>query len=115
MRAISISVYRSPIYSGCSNGGISERYDSLLLIHPEGWIEIDECDPPENLVRVVERRIGSRIYRHLEPVASPVGIGWMSGGSYAGSSDARFCEISDYPLSIHDRRESPEMYEMLSR
>lgn len=115
MKALRIYVYRNPLFKGCANGGISEKYDELLLVCDEGYIDIDENNPPENLVQVVTRNLFSGEYKHIEPVARPTGIGWMAGGAYAAHSDSRFSRISKYPLSIHDRQETPAEYERYSR
>lgn len=119
MKALPIYVYRSSSIGDCSNNGISSRYDQLLLVHPEGYVVIDEENPPENLVKIVEKRSYSRpgeIYRYIEPVAEPKGLGWMAGGNIADNSDSRFCDVSGgYPLQIHDRCESQELYDILSR
>jgi hypothetical protein len=119
MKALPIYVYRNNMFGDCSNGGISSRYDKLLLIHPEGFVEIDENNPPENLVKLMEKRSYSRpgeVYRYIEPVAKPKGLGWMDGGNIAESSDSRFYDVSGgYPLKIHDRCESQELNDLLSR
>lgn len=117
MKALRIYVYRSPLFEGCSNGGISEKYNELLLVHERGNIEIDENNPPENLVKLVVRNFGDGEYKHIEPVAStaPGNVGWMSGGAYASGSDSRFYEISKYPLGIHDRQETQADYDRYSR
>lgn len=109
MKALPINVYKHGNYD-CTNNGISSRYSELLLIHPEGFIEIDESNPPENLVKIVERKLAGKVYKHIEPVAEPKGAGWMSGGNIGYSCDSRFADMSEYPLSIHDRQESWEMY-----
>lgn len=109
MKALPINVFKDG--SGdCTNGGISSRYNRLLLVCEDGFIDIDENDPPENLVHIVTRRFGFGEYRHIEPVASPAGAGWMSGGNIGYSCDSRFSRLSQYPLSIHDRQESWEQY-----
>lgn len=117
MRVISIIVYSNPRYRGCANGGISERYDELLLVHERGPIVIDEDNLPENLVKVVVRNVMGREVRHIEPYNSPDRgcVGWMAGGSYAASSDSRFSEIAGSygALAIHDRQESQQMYDMM--
>jgi hypothetical protein len=115
MKALPITVYSNKKYAGCSNGGISEKFDDLLLIHEEGFIDIDESNPPENLVKVVTRNIFGNEYKHIEPYKKATGIGYMAGGSYAASSDSRFSRVSQYPLAIHDRQETQEQYDMLSR
>lgn len=115
MRALPIEVYRKVKPYDCSNGGISSRFDSLLLLNDEGFIEIDENDPPENLVKLVERQLFGETYLHIEPVKGPDKncAGWMYGGNIACCSDGRF--PSRYPLKIHDRQETWEQYDMLSR
>lgn len=107
MKALPISVYTNSRYAGCSNGGITEQYDQLLLVCDDGFIDVDEKDPPENLVKIVSRRFGTREYRHVEPVARPTPgcAGWMAGGALAYSCDSRFTALSLYPLSVHDRQE----------
>ena len=111
MKALPISVYRTDRTGDCTNGGITSRYDRLLLICDEGFIDIDENDPPENTVRLVERFICGRIYKHIEPIAPPTHLGWMHGGNIAYASDSRF--PSDYPLCVHDRQETQEQYDAL--
>ena len=113
MKALPISVYHTNRLGDCTNGGITSRYDTLLLICDDGFIDIDENDIPENTVRLVERFICGRIYKHLEPIARPVHLGWMDGGNIAYSSDSRFHDMSDYPLCVHDRQETQEQYDAL--
>ena len=114
MKALPINVFKSNL-GDCTNGGISSRYDRLLLVCEEGYVNIDENDPPENLVKIVTRNLFGKEYKHIEPVASPSGIGWMSGGNLGYCSDGRFSKMSQYPLSIHDRQESQELYDAMSR
>ena len=115
MKALPIYVYSNKTYEGCSNNGISEKYDRLLLVCEEGFIDIDENNLPENLVKVVTRNLSHGEYKHIEPYKKAYGVGYMAGGSYASSSDGRFSRISKYPLSIHDRQETQEQYDRLSR
>lgn len=115
MRAIRIDVYRNELYNGCSNGGITERYDELLLVCDDGNIEIDENNLPENLVKMVSRNLRGGEYKHIEPYAPATQFGWMAGGLVAGCSDCRFFKMSQYPLSIHDRQETRERYNQLSQ
>lgn len=115
MKALSIDVYRNGTYD-CTNGGISSKYDELLLVCDEGYIEIDENNLPENLVKIVSEKLcgKDREYKYIEPYKAATKIGWMSGGNIAYSCDSRFSELSDYPLVIHDRQETPEQYARLS-
>lgn len=120
MRALPITVYIPVKYSDCTNGGISSRYAELLCVCPDGWKEIDENDPPENLVHVVCRSICGRNTYHVEPVARPDegNYGWMAGGNYAATCDSRFSTLIGNmycAVSIHDRQETPAEYDMLSR
>lgn len=107
LKALPIYVYSNK-FGDCTNGGISSEYDTLLLIHEEGFIEINQHDIPKNLVKVVTRQLVDGEYKHIEPYHPATGIGWMAGGNYASTSDARFSKISKYPLAIHDRQESQE-------
>lgn len=104
--AIPLYIYDNKAYGNCSNNGISTRFNTVLLIHPEGFIEVDDENPPENLVKIVTRDFGFRgTFTHIEPVARPTGCGWMFGGALVYSSDSRFQEISHYALQLHDRQE----------
>lgn len=108
--------------SDCTNGGISSRHKTLYLLcedqekaqkEPWNWIEVDEDD--ERLVRIVRDTPCGRPYIHAEPVNDPNKreIGYMFGGNFIYTSDSRFPE--DYPIPLHDRSETYEDYEILSR
>lgn len=111
MKALPISIYTDKRIGDCSNNGISSRFKEVLLICETGFIEVDENNPPENLVKLVTRKLFGKEYKHIEPVARPTGVGWMSGGSIVYSCDSRFREMSEYPLMLHDRQESQEEYD----
>lgn len=113
MKALPISIFEDKRIGNCSNNGISDRYREVLLICEDGFIEIDENNPPENLVKLVIRNLWGKEYKHIEPVAKPNGVGWMAGGSLVYSSDSRFRDMSDYPLSLHDRQETQEQYDLM--
>ena len=120
MKAIGVSVYKNAAYAGCSNGGITERFDTLLLVCEDGYIDIDENDPPENLVVYVERCIGGRRCGYIEPFADPPAgrTPYMSGGAYAASCDSRFSDMIGGmygAVPVHDRTETWEEYDLLSR
>lgn len=111
MKALPISVFRTDRLGDCTNGGITSRYDELLLICEDGFVDIDPENPPANAVVLVSRYIAGRIYKHLEPLATPQHLGWMHGGNLAYTSDSRFPH--DYPLCVHDRQETQEQYDYL--
>jgi hypothetical protein len=113
MKALPINVYRTQSYSDCTNGGITSRYNRLLLVCDEGHVEVDENNPPENLVVMVTRNLGFTVYKHIEPYASTDKgcVGWMAGGNLAYTSDSRF--KSEYPLCVHDRQETQDLYDAM--
>lgn len=115
MKALPVYVLAHRSFEDCSNNGVSKNFDTLLLIHEEGFISIDEDNIPDNLVKVVTRNLSDGEYKHIEPYKKATKVGYMFGGNYASTSDSRFSEISKYPLAIHDRQETQEEYDTLSR
>lgn len=120
MKALRIKVFKNKLFDGCANGGITERFDELLLVCEDGYIEIDENDPPENLVIYVERNIGGRSCGYIRPFADPPSgrTPYSSGGSYAADCDSRFTDLIGGmygAVPVHDRTETWEEYELLSR
>ena len=106
----------------CTNGGISSRHKTLYLLcedqekaqkEPWNWNQVDEDD--ERLIKIVRGTSCGRPYIHAEPVNDPnrKEIGYMFGGNFIYTSDGRFPE--DYPIPLHDRSETYEEYETLSR
>jgi hypothetical protein len=112
MKALPIYVYKNNL-GDCTNNGISSKFETLLLIHEEGFIDVNENT--ENLVKVVTRNLFGGEYKHIEPFKKATKVGYMMGGNYASTSDSRFSKISKYPLAIHDRQETQEEYDSLSR
>lgn len=108
VKGLTIYVYRSGI-GDCTNGGISSRYNELILVGEgiEGPVTVDLDNPPENLVKIVKRKLFQGTYNemehmHIEPYNNE-GKWFMYGGNIACASDSRF--PSHYPLKIHDRYE----------
>ena len=117
--ALPIDVYKNKSYERCSNGGITERFDRLLLVCKEGFIEVDDENPPENLVVLKERHLFGNTHYHIEPYRKPDKgcVGWMAGGSYAATCDSRFTNMLGglyAAISVHDRQETQEEYNILS-
>ena len=128
MKALPLNVYRSnysdPDYDP-TNGGISSRYDRILVSCDEGFIEVDPATC-ENLFRIDTMNLGHLIL-HLVPYNTKRDgmVGPMFGGNYATASDSRWGRwlASHYGnefrfnncLAIHDRYETYEQYEILSR
>ena len=127
IKALSINVYRSNRLGDCTNHGISGKYDSLLIACPEGNIEVDSENVPENFAMVELRHVfGNTIIPTIYPaeinengkVIVRGGKWYMMGGNYGATSDSRFYRMVGNAcgaVAIHDRYETPEEYEMYSR
>ena len=113
MRALRIGIYKDGRFGTCSNNGISERFNDILLICEDGNYEVNGDE--ENLCKIDSITFGGKTHYFVRPVAEPKGAGWMSGGSIVYSCDSRFRRLSEYPLCLHDRQEDWEDYERYSR
>ena len=115
-KTLPVQVYRNG-FTDCTNGGISSVRHTLYLECDQGFHEVEDDDPC--LIRVVERTFGWRDtpYLHVEQVSPSATtlhkVGPMFGGNFVYTSDSRF--PSDYPIPIHDRFETQEQYDLLSR
>lgn len=114
VRALGVDIFKSSL-GDCSNCGISSRFSEIMLLCDDGNHEIDMDNPPENLCKVVTRNLWGREYKHIEPVARPNGVGWMSGGCVCYTCDSRFSNLTQYPLVLHDRQETQKEYDTYSR
>ena len=128
---IGCDVFRSADRSGdCTNGGVSSKFTELYLCRDYvtendviEYCQAHNCmDEIERFVKCETRNLfgGRRIYKDIVLVyeGNRQGLlGGMSGGNLLYSCDGRWEEItgSPYPLSIHDRYETQEVYDMLSR
>lgn len=115
-KTLPVSVYRSNWSGDCTNGGISAHEDRLYLIHDQGFSDVPADDP--RVLRLVKRSFpwSDQPYLHAEPVTCVSGagtVGPMFGGNFIYSCDSRF--PSKYPIPIHDRYETQEQYDLLSR
>ena len=108
MKAIIVGVYK--FYTDCTNGGVSSKNDYLFMECADGYLDVDEENPPENLVRLCVNTHFDKKYYYLEPVAPKKEgcVGWMMGGNFAYSSDSRF--PFNHPIAIHDRQEDYEAF-----
>lgn len=123
---ITVFVYRAARGSDTTNGGISANHDTLTVVNVDGPFDPTDREPPALLVQ------GPGVFP--DPILVPAEyvdgawvekeyaghIGPMSGGNYAGTSDSRWCqavrELGGIDLArIHDRFETPEIHELLSR
>lgn len=98
-----------------SNGGISDRYEEALVIGDGIEGPFGERDGLPTLQIVPGNVAGSLKAIPVlgwEAAAEIRGktVGPMFGGSFVWSTDSRFRKISEYPVPIHDRYETPEQY-----
>lgn len=101
---IPASVFRAANGSDCTNGGITSRFDTLMVIDgevPEGWAA--PADRPA--VKIVRRMIVGAEYVHAVPVNIPSGKGTMFGGNFVYTTDSRLRNVCPYPIPVHDRVE----------
>ena len=96
VQGLTLHVYRNGL-GDCTMNGISSRYNTLILIGDdvEGPVSVDLDNPPENVVKIVRRRLfgGNEEYLHLEPLdgSGNGGSKWyMAGGNIASTCDSRF-------------------------
>lgn len=97
--------------SDCTNGGVTSKAEHALLIG-EGVAEVFGEKPGEPVLKLVKRMLWGQPYYHAEPAETPKGVGWMFGGNFIHTSDGRFHDAvgHSYPIPVHDRTESPELY-----
>lgn len=112
MKGLIVGLLENKEIGNASLGGISTKHVSFVLTG-EGVPEIFEPDEDSPEIKLVKRIIYDKPYLHVEPIERPTGIGWMFGGCFVWSSDSRF--PNTYPIALHDRQESPELHEHLSR
>lgn len=111
-RFITVSVYRSG-YMGI--GRTHKGINTIYIPHERGfltWASIKERELGEFSTFIPKNTGINRDHWALVPVLQPKGaVGPMSDGNLAYSSDSRI----DRVYHIHDRFESQEMYDSLSR
>lgn len=116
---LSVSIYRWCL-GDCTNGGESSRAESVCVINIPGPFNPGPYLPAFELVEGP----GGKGHAILRPVKSQPGkIGPMFGGNFGYSTDSRFSQalrdLTGLPHSgavhIHDRYETAEEYEALTR
>jgi hypothetical protein len=113
MKGLLVFVLRHADGTDCTNGGITSKVSKAILVG-DGIPEIFTPNEDAPALRLVRRNIDGE-YLHAEPVEGKDAkrVGWMTGGNFIYTSDARF--PSRQPISVHDRQETVEQYEALSR
>lgn len=119
-RGIRLSIYKDK-GQDFSNGGVSSYTDQVTLVEgPHGEQVKGPFEPTEEApaVKIVKKSVGGRVSYSVQPVEAPGdGTPWMAGGTYVGTSDSRFSDLTGIygALSFHDRTESWALYNALSR
>jgi hypothetical protein len=101
---LTIHVYKSNLQDGSCNG-VSNKYDTLLLVGPN-IPNVSDIQDENKVVFIVDRHEGSdqKPYYYLQPYTE-IKSHCMMGGCFGSSTDSRFSKISSYPLPIFDRVE----------
>lgn len=106
MKGLLVSVYRSASNNGydCTNGGISSKHNSLILVG-DGVAEVFEESDRNPAIRLIKRKVMGREFWIAAPIEAGFSSGfpYMFGGNFLYSSDSRF--PSDAPIKIFDRLE----------
>lgn len=126
MRGLSVNILRSDL-GDCSNRGATSPVrskDKIVVVFDEaidrGNYKLEDCKDDDRFIclKVVRRWVGTpNEYLHVEPMFDrPEGVaGPMMGGNYITTSDSRFRDVARYPLPVHDRFETWEQYDALTR
>ena len=103
---ILVSVLTHADGSDCSKNGVTVSHtDKLVVEHPRGNITAEDVEARGYVIlKIIQRNIGANVYLHAEPEHLIDNTMTMAGGNYI-TGDSRFREISQYPLSVHDRVE----------
>lgn len=115
MKKLTIFVFRNG-NTDCTNGGISSKRDMLtMVVYADG----ETPNPADGDLMLVRRVLWGKRYDYLSPITEVEkgNVGWMMGGNFGYTSDSRFEEYTEsaQPLPIHDRQETQEEYDFLSR
>lgn len=117
-------VYACKAHEDCSNNGLSNRIDSAQLFWECSREEaLEYCTKkginPEEQFILVERTLWEENHSYAEPLVKPEGMHQCFGGNFLYTSSSNGCNISgtrcNTPIPIHDRFETWEEYEHLSR
>lgn len=122
VKCLACEVYYNNTYRTCSNKGISLYNEELYYESPNGYIELEDSD--ERLIRFKQGAFGSIVAEPINIPNSKKLAGPMFGGCFVYSSDSRFSraierqtglEAPYAAIPLHDRFETWEQYDMLSR
>lgn len=115
IKGLRVDVYRNGEGYDCTLNGITSKQNRLTLVDEtiSGPVEVEG---DEVYLVLVRRNLFGGVYLHAEPRINGERISnnmCMAGGNFIYTSDSRF--PSRYPISVHDRFESQELYNKLSQ
>ena len=118
--ALRAEIFKNPMFSKCSAGGISEYADAVTIMNVPGPAEPGEDAPgvflvhgnTSGTVKIVPAVLNEKTHTYHEDTRYP-----MAGGAYVATSDSRFSEAVEKLLgqrfygavSLHDRFEAGKM------
>lgn len=120
MKKLNGLIYRSNTLGDCSNNGISSKYDKVVCYFLNENETIDSIKEPEpNAVVLAERWLWGKPHFYFRPVKEVPkdSLGYMMGGCYVGSYCGGFAQYTrgQEILPLHDRTETQEQYDMMSK
>jgi hypothetical protein len=119
VKGLLVNVYSNPLTRKCALRGASAICDTLTVVNLGKGCDVFDVTPDRPAYELERGPLNSV---RLVPVNRPAGMLGMMGGSYA-SGDSRFNEAVEKLLGhrfygavpIHDRFETQEEYDALSR
>lgn len=121
-RGFFVSIYEDKTSGNCSNNGLSHQHKEAMIVSNIKELQIFDITPKSELtnplIMIKTKNVGGEEYIYAEPLDSidKSNVGWMMGGTFIYSCDSRFKRhVSQYPIPLHDRQETPELYDRLNR
>ena len=118
LKGLPVQFYYCKLTRKCALNGVSVNNESIILVH-ESISSPSEVKENEPYLVLKKRELFGSTYLHAEPYVNgkPINQGepghLMFGGNFIYTSDSRF--PNKYPIPVHDRFESPEMYRAMSQ
>lgn len=123
MKVLYVTVFRAAGYPDCTNNGLSARVNSAELFwectHDEAieWCKEHQRDPEKQFI-LVDRKLWGEDHSYAEPLIKPTGKMQVFGGNFLYTSDSRMYKtsgVAKLPIPVHDRFETWEEFDALSR
>lgn len=104
-----------------SNGGLSDKYNECYIECPDGFLTEDMIKE-DAIVRLEAGAFGTIKLVPIKPVPENH-VGYMMGGCYVATSDGRLNRLIEKTfgchfygaIALHDRTETWEDYDLLTR